>query len=81
MADDKVNKQIEELSKISRDDGKEEYAKAQFELGLIYQDKKHDYDKAEEHYLNIFKEDATKFYANAQFNLAIIYQEKKTGLW
>ncbi|PIT37798.1 hypothetical protein BHC43_08090 [Snodgrassella alvi] len=77
MADDKVNKQIEELSKISRDDGKEKYAKAQFELGLIYEDKKHDYDKAEEHYLNIFREDATKFFANAQFNLAIIYQEKK----
>ena len=77
MADDKVNKQIEELSKISRDDGKEEYAKAQFELGLIYQDKKHDYDKAEEHYLNIFREDATKFYARAQLNLGCIYYEIK----
>ena len=77
MADDKVNKQIVELSKISRDDGKEEYAKAQFELGLIYEDKKHNYDKAEEYYSNIFREDAPKFYASAQLNLGYIYEEIK----
>ncbi len=74
MADDKVNKQIEELRKISRDDGKKEYAKAQFELGLIYEDKKHDYDKAEKCYLNITKEDYPYAYFAAQWNLANLYQ-------
>ncbi|WP_369608297.1 tetratricopeptide repeat protein [Snodgrassella alvi] len=77
MADDKVNKQIVELSKISRDDGKEEYAKAQFKLGLIYAEKNHNYDKAEDHYSNIFREDAPNFYARAQLNLGCIYYEIK----
>lgn len=77
MADDKVNKQIEELNKISRDDGKKEYAKAQYKLGLIYTDIIHNYDKAELFLSNITREDEPNIYANAQFNLGYIYEEIK----
>ncbi|WP_370470111.1 tetratricopeptide repeat protein [Snodgrassella alvi] len=74
MADDKVNKQIEELSKISRDDGKEEYAKAQFKLGSIYVDIKQVYEEAIRFYSNVTKVDAPEPYAKAQFNLSLIYK-------
>ena len=77
MEEKNIDQQIKRLEKITRKDGKETYAKAQFNLGYIYQKIKHDYVKAEAFYLNINKEDNPEAYAKAQFNLGSIYQEIK----
>ena len=77
MEEKDIDQQIEELSKITREDGKETYAKAQFKLGNIYRKIKHDYDQAEAFYLNITKEDNPEVYAEAQLNLGNIYVDIK----
>ena len=77
MEEKDIDQQIEELSKITREDGKETYAQAQFELGDIFRKIKHDYNQAEAFYLNINKEDNPKVYAKAQLSLGYIYQEIK----
>ena len=77
MEEKDIDQQIEELSKITREDGKEIYAQAQVKLGDIYRKIKHDYDQAEAFYLNITKEDNSKVYAQAQFGLGYIYQKIK----
>ena len=77
MEEKDIDQQIEELSKITRVDGKETYAQAQFKLGNIYQEIKHDYDKAEDFYLNINKEDDPELYALAQCSLGYLYQDIK----
>ncbi|WP_371752102.1 tetratricopeptide repeat protein [Snodgrassella alvi] len=77
MEEKDIDQQIEELSKITRKDGKEIYAQAQVKLGDIYRKIKHDYDQAEAFYLNITKEDNSKVYAQAQFGLGYIYQKIK----
>lgn len=68
-----INQQIEELNKITREDGIEDYAQAQFKLGDIYLNIKHDYEQAEAFYLNINKKDNPDVYAKAQFFLGYIY--------
>jgi len=73
MEEKDIDQLIEELSKITREDGKETYAQAQFKLGNIYQEIKHDYNQAEAFYLNINKEDSPERYALAQFGLGYIY--------
>ncbi|PIT32707.1 tetratricopeptide repeat protein [Snodgrassella alvi] len=77
MEEKDINQQIEELNKITREDGNETYAQAQFKLGNIYQEIKHDYDKAEDFYLNINKEDDPELYALAQCSLGYLYQDIK----
>ena len=77
MEEKNIDQQIEELNKITREDGKETYAQAQFKLGDVYHKIKHDCAKAEAFYLNINKEDNSKFYDLAQFVLGCIYQEIK----
>ena len=77
MEEKNIDQQIEELNKITHKDGKETYAKAQFNLGCIYLEIKHDYDQAETYFLNITKEDYSDAYAKAQFNLGYIYLEIK----
>ena len=77
MEEKDIEQQIEELNKITREDGNENYAQAQVKLGDIYRKIKHDYDQAEAFYLNITKEDNSKVYAQAQFGLGYIYQEIK----
>ena len=77
MEEKDIDQQIEELNKITREDGNEDYAKAQFQLGDIYRHIKHDYNQAEIFYLNINKVDNPEIYAKAQFALAYIYQEIK----
>ncbi|WP_370580242.1 tetratricopeptide repeat protein [Snodgrassella alvi] len=77
MEEKDIEQQIEELNKITREDGNENYAQAQVKLGDIYRRIKHDYDQAEAFYLNITKEDNSKVYAQAQFGLGYIYQEIK----
>ena len=77
MEEKDIDQQIEELNKITREDGKETYIKAQFNLGYIYHKIKYDYTQAEAFYLNINKEDNPDVYVKAQFNLGAIYQEIK----
>ncbi|WP_374694836.1 DUF2971 domain-containing protein [Snodgrassella alvi] len=76
MEEKDIDQQIEELNKITREDGKETYAQAQFNLACIYHKIKQD-DKAEAFYLNINKEDNPVTYAEAQFKLGYIYEEIK----
>ncbi|WP_370580873.1 tetratricopeptide repeat protein [Snodgrassella alvi] len=77
MEEKDIEQQIEELNKITREDGNENYAKAQFALGYIYQEIKNNYDQAVAFYLNINKEDNLEVYAQAQFFLGYIYQKIK----
>ena len=73
MEEKNIDQQIEELNKITRENGKETYAQAQFGLGYIYEEIKQDYDQAEAFYLNINKEDNPEVYAQAQSSLGYIY--------
>lgn len=77
MEEKNIDQQIKKLNKITHEDGKETYAKAQFNLGCIYLEIKHDYDLAETYFSNITKDDNPELYANAQFKLGFIYQEIK----
>ena len=76
MEQQNTEAEIEQLKKITRKDGAEKYAEAQFKLGRIYYKYKKDWQKAIEHFLNIKKEDNPKDYAQAQFKLGSIYQYK-----
>ncbi|MBI0129333.1 lipopolysaccharide assembly protein LapB [Snodgrassella sp. W8124] len=76
MKDNNINNQIDELSKITREDGERKYADAQIMLGNIYRIK-HDYDNAKAFYLNIARKDDPELYAQAQYKLAYIYTEIK----
>ena len=73
MENDNIDALIEKLSQITRNDGNEKYADAQFQLGFLYADIKRDYDKAETCWLKIFREDNPEIYAKAQFNLGVFY--------
>ena len=72
-----IEQEIEQLKKITRKDGTEKYAEAQFELGRIYYEYKKDWQKAKKHLLNIKKQDNPKDYAQAQLYLGITYQNKQ----
>ena len=76
MEEKDIDQQIEELNKITREDGKEIYAQAQVKLGYIYQEIKYDYAQAEACYLNITKEDNPESYTQAQAYLGYIYIKK-----
>ncbi|SCB76969.1 MULTISPECIES: tetratricopeptide repeat protein [Snodgrassella] len=73
MENNDIDALIKQYRQITRNDGNEKYADAQFGLGFIYDDIKHDYDQAEAYYLNITREDCPEAYANAQFNLGLLY--------
>ena len=77
MEEKNIDQQIEELNKITREDGIEDYAQAQFKLGSIYRNIKQDYEQAEAFYLNINKKDNPDVYAKAQLLLGYIYLEIK----
>ncbi|ORF28556.1 SEL1-like repeat protein [Snodgrassella alvi] len=70
-------KEFNKINKITRENGNEIYAHAQFVLGCDYLYNKHDYAKAETFFLNITREDNPKSYALAQLNLGNIYNETK----
>ncbi|PIT19118.1 hypothetical protein BGI32_00100 [Snodgrassella alvi] len=76
MGNNDIDALIEELRQITRNDGNKTYAHAQFELGLIYDNVKYNYDQAEAYYLNITREDCPEVYANAQLNLGYCYYRK-----
>ena len=78
-----IEQEIEQLKKITRKDGQdgdEEYAQAQFELGTIYYEYKKDWQQAIKHLLNIKQADNPEIYANAQLNLGFIYLEAKFNI-
>lgn len=76
MENNDIDALIKQYRQITRDDGNEKYANAQFELGYIYDNAKRDYDQAEAYYLNITREDCPEVYANAQLNLGYYYYKK-----
>ena len=73
MMDKEVQKEIAELSKITREkDGGEEYAKAQFNIGTKYLEQGES-QKALQAWQSISREDNKSLFAQAQFNNGLIY--------
>ncbi|MBI0097060.1 MULTISPECIES: DUF2971 domain-containing protein [unclassified Snodgrassella] len=77
MEEKDIDQRIEELNKITREDGNEIYAQSQFNLGCAYLYTINDYAKAETFFLNINREDNPQLYALAQLNLGKIYHNIK----
>lgn len=75
FAQKKYDQAIELMLKIKPDDGKENYALAQFNLGTLYEQQDR-FDDAEQAYNNVVKEDSAVQYARAQFNLANGYRKQ-----
>ena len=76
MMDKEVQKEIAELSKITREkDGGEKYAEAQLEIGRKYVDLKDD-KKALKAWQGISREDNTKEFAKAQLNIGVNYYQQ-----
>ena len=74
--DEQVQKEIAELSKITREkDGGEKYAEAQLEIGRKYVDLKDD-KKALKAWQGISREDNTKEFAKAQLNIGVNYYQQ-----
>jgi hypothetical protein len=69
----KIKALIKKLKQITRNDGNETYARAQFNLGLIYKYKKKDLNKAFKFFSNILESDSLQIYSKAQYQLANIY--------
>ena len=74
MEQQKTEAEIEQLKKITRKDGAEKYAEAQFKLASIYYLYKKDLRQVIDHLLNIEKQDNPEIYAQAQLNLGNTYQ-------
>jgi tetratricopeptide (TPR) repeat protein len=68
----KIKALIKKLKQITRDNGNEIYAKAQFNLGQIYECKKN-LNKAIKSFSNILESDSQLVYSKAQYHLANIY--------
>ncbi|AHN26541.1 hypothetical protein GAPWK_1968 [Gilliamella apicola] len=75
----KIQQRIKQLKKITRHDGAEKYAQAQFELFKIYYFDKKDWQLAIKYLSNIEKQDNPQIYAKAQFCLGYIYQYDKNN--
>ena len=72
-----IDQKIEQLKKITRQDGDDKYAQAQYELAQIYRLEKKDIEQAEYYFKIIEKNDDPQAYADAQFALGWIYEGKK----
>ena len=76
MMDKELQKEIAELSKITREkDGGEEYAKAQFNIGTKYLEQGES-QKALQAWQSISHEDDCQQFAYAQFNIGVYYEEQ-----
>ena len=75
FAQKKYDQAIELMLKIKPDDGKENYALAQFNLGTLYQQQDKP-DDAEQAYKNVLKEDSVEQYTRAQMNLGVLYKQQ-----
>jgi tetratricopeptide (TPR) repeat protein len=73
MKNNDIDVLIEKFSQITLNDGNETYARAQFNLGLIYKYKKKDLNKAFKFFSNILESDSLQIYSKAQYQLADIY--------
>lgn len=72
-----IDQEIEQLKKITRQDGADKYAQALYELAEIYQFNKDNIEQAEYYYLLVNKNDCPQIYALAQYQLGQIYQFDK----
>jgi tetratricopeptide (TPR) repeat protein len=72
MENNDVDALINKLSQITRNDGNETYAKAQFNLGQLYECKKN-FNEAIKFFSNILESDSLQIYSKAQYQLADIY--------
>ncbi|WP_276894698.1 tetratricopeptide repeat protein [Frischella perrara] len=72
-----IDQEIEQLKKITRQDGAHKYALAQYELALIYQLGKNKIEQAEYYYQLVEQNDNPRVYADAQLQLGQIYQFDK----
>ena len=72
-----IEQKIEQLKKITRQDGDDKYAQALYDLAGIYYFEKNDIEQAEYYYQLIEKNDDPQAYADAQFALGWIYEGKK----
>ena len=72
-----IEQKIEQLKKITRQDGADKYAQALYDLADIYHFEKNDIEQAEYYYKLIEKNDDPQAYADAQFALGWIYEGKK----
>ena len=68
-----IDQKIEQLKKITRQDGDDKYAQALYELAWIYQFEKKDIEQAEYYFKIIEKNDDPQAYALAQSKLGAIY--------
>ena len=80
MEQQKTEAEIEQLKKITRQDGDEEYALAQYELFVIYYFDKQDWQQAIKYLSNIEKQDDPQIYSDAQFCLGYNYQYDKNNI-
>ena len=75
-----IDQKIEQLKKITRQDGDDKYAQALYKLAWIYQFEKKDIEQAEYYYQLIKKSDNHLVYADAQCQLGQIYQFDKDDI-
>ena len=75
-----IDQKIEQLKKITRQDGDDKYAQALYELAQIYHLDKDDIEQAEYYYLLVNKSDNHLVYADAQCQLGQIYQYHKNNI-
>ena len=69
-----IDQKIEQLKKITRQDGAHKYAQALYDLAEIYHLDKDDIEQAEYYYLLVNKRDCPQSYAQAQFQLGQIFK-------
>ena len=75
-----IDQEIEQLKKITRQDGADKYAQALYKLAWIYQFEKKDIEQAEYYFKLIEKNDDPQAYALAQCQLGTIYQFYKNDI-
>ena len=75
-----IDQKIEQLKKITRQDGDDQYAQALYELAEIYQFEKKDIEQAEYYYRLIEKNDNRQAFADAQLQLGQICQYYKKDI-
>ena len=75
-----IDQKIEQLKKITRQDGAHKYAQALYELAEIYHYEKNDIEQAEYYYRLIEKNDNRQAFADAQLQLGQICQYYKKDI-
>ena len=75
-----IYQEIEQLKKITRQDGADKYAQALYDLAEIYHLDKDDIEQAEHYYRLVEKNDDRQTYAKAQCQLGYIYQFDKKDI-